>query len=78
MQTGYATVDKPWNRFYEDAKLNTLFLNTTPYIGLVENNRAYPQEIAIEYFGAKIRYGNLIRNIDNTAKALVAYGVKKA
>ena len=76
-QTGYATLDRPWERFYEGIEQKTLFLNTTPYIGLVENNKGYPDEIAIEYFGAKITFGNLIKSIDKVAKSLVEYGVKK-
>ena len=76
-QTGYATLDRPWERFYEGIEQKTLFLNTTPYIGLVENNKGYPDEIAIEYFGAKITFGNLIKSIDKVAKSLVENGVKK-
>ena len=37
-KTGYATVDRPWDYFYNDIKKNDLFLNTTPYQGLVLNN----------------------------------------
>ena len=33
--------------------------------------------MAIEYFGAKIRFSELFRNIDLVAKALVSHGVKK-
>ena len=76
-QTGFATLDKPWNRYYKGIEQSSLFLKTTPYIGLVNNNRNFPEEIAIEYFGAKITFGQLIKNIDNVAKSLVAYGVKK-
>ena len=75
--TGHATVDKPWERFYEGIEQTSRFLDTTPYIGLVQNNEDYPDEIAIEYFGAKISFGELIRNTDSVAMALVKYGIKK-
>ncbi len=75
--TGYATVDRPWDGFYKGREKNRMFLDTTPYQGLVDNNKDYANEIAIEYFGAKIHYGELIKNIDNVAKALEEYGVKK-
>lgn len=76
-KTGYATIDKPWDKFYENIDKNSLFLNTTPYQGLVLNNINYPDEIALEYFGVKITFGELIKNIDKTAKSLEEYGVKK-
>lgn len=75
--TGYPSIDKPWERFYKGREFTNLFLDTTPYIGLVQNNKDFPDEIAIEYFGAKIRFGGLICNIDLVAKALEEYGIKK-
>ena len=75
--TGYATIDKPWERFYEGIEQKKLFLDTTPYIGLVQNNKDFPDEIAIEYFGAKISFGELFKNIDGVAKALEESGIKK-
>ena len=75
--TGYATIDKPWERFYEGIEQKKLFLDTTPYIGLVQNNKDFPDEIAIEYFGAKISFGELIKNIDSVAMALEEYEIKK-
>ena len=76
-KTGYATIDKPWDEFYKNNDENSLFLNTTPYQGLVLNNMNYPNEIALEYFGAKITFGELIKNIDKVAKSLEEYGIKK-
>lgn len=75
-RTGYPSIDRPWEQFYRNIEQNTLFLNTTPYIGLVQNNKDYPNEIAIEYFGTRITFGQLIKNIDNTANALVNFGAK--
>ncbi|QFJ54803.1 class I adenylate-forming enzyme family protein [Pseudobutyrivibrio xylanivorans] len=76
-RNGYPSIDKPWQQFYKSIKRSNKFIRTTPYIGLLENNKSYPDEIAIEYFGAKITYGSLFKNIDEVAKALVAFGVKK-
>ena len=76
-KTGYATIDKPWDEFYKNIDKNNLFLNTTPYQGLVLNNINYPNEVALEYFGAKITFGELIKNIDKVAKSLEEYGIKK-
>ena len=75
--TGYATIDRPWERFYEGNEKRSIFLDTTPYQGLVKNNETYANEIALEYFGTKITFGELIKNIDIVAKSLEIYGVKK-
>ena len=75
--TGYPSIDKPWAQFYKDVEKENMFLNTTPYQGLVKSNSDYPDEIAVEYFGAKITFGELIKNTDLVAKLLAAYGVKK-
>ena len=42
----------------------------------MENNRDYPKDIAILYLGRKISYGELFRQIDRTAAAFSALGVK--
>ena len=76
-KTGYATVDRPWDNFYKDIKKNSLFIDTTPYQGLVNNNQDYPFQTAVEYFGSKISFGELIKNIDIVAKSLEEYGIKK-
>ena len=76
-KTGYATLDRPWDQYYKDIKKKDIFLNTTAYQGLVENNKDYPKDPALEYFGAKINFGELNKNIDIVAKSLKEYGVKK-
>lgn len=75
--TGYPSIDKPWEIFYKNIEQNDMFLNTTPYQGLVENNKNFPSEIAIQYFGSKISYKKLITNIDRVAKSLEEYHIKK-
>lgn len=74
--TGYPSIDKPWEQFYAGIEKTNRFLETTPYIGLIENNKDYLEDIAIEYFGAKIKYGVLFQKIDEVSKALAEYGVK--
>lgn len=80
-KTGYATVDQPWNQFYNNLELNDSslheFKNKTPYQGIYLANNKYPNEDAIDYFGAKITFDELFKNIDIVAKSLEEYGVKK-
>lgn len=75
--TGFASVDRPWERFYADIPRTDIFLDTTPYWGLVNSNKNHLNEIAVEYFTRKMSFGELIQNIDITARALAEYGVKK-
>ncbi len=75
--TGYATIDKPWEKFYEGINKSTLFLNTTPYQGLIYNNHEHLSETAMEYLGQKISFGQMIKCIDCAAKSLEEYGIKK-
>ena len=76
-KTGYATIDRAWDDFYEGIKVNTSFLETTPYQAIVDNNINFSNENAIEYFGTNISFGELIKNIDIVAQSLKEYGVKK-
>lgn len=75
--TGFASVDRPWERFYADIPKTDIFLDTTPYWGLVNSNKNHLNEIAVEYFTRKMSFGDLIQNIDITARALAEYGAKK-
>ena len=75
--TGYPSIDKPWESFYNGVEKRSIFLDTTPYQGLVKNNSNYCNESALEYFGADIRFGDMIKSIDGVSKSLEEYGVKK-
>lgn len=77
-RTGYPTVDRPWDDYYENLGIQQTdrFLNTTPYEGLVANNFAYPDDLALEYFGAKKTFRGLIGDIESAAKSFQEYGIK--
>lgn len=74
--TGYPSIDKPWLKYYSEEAINAPLPECTIYEYLIENNRDYPKDIAIEYIGRKITYGELFRKIDQTAAAFCALGVK--
>ena len=44
---------------------------------MLENNKNYPADIAINYLGRKITYKELFENIDKTASAFIKAGVKE-
>ena len=74
--TGYPSIDKPWLKYYSEEAINAPLPECTIYEDLMENNRDHPEDIAILYLGRKIRYGELLRQIDRTAAAFAALGVK--
>lgn len=71
-----ASVEKPWLKYYTEEAINYELPATTIYRYLKENNQQYLDRVAINYFDKKITYGELFENIDKTADALVASGVK--
>ncbi len=73
--SGYPSIDKPWLKYYSEEVINAPLPACTIYEYLWENNHAYPKDIAIQYLGRKITYGELFRQIDKTASALVTLGV---
>ena len=75
--TGYASIDKPWLKFYNEATLLEELPNKTIYSYLKLKNENEMNRTAIEYFGNTLTYKELFKNIDDCAKALVHYGVKK-
>ena len=75
-KTGYPTIDKPWEKYYNKEELNVKRPKRTVYQEIYDNNHDYVNDLALEFFGKCISFGELFENIDKTAKSLSAYGVK--
>ena len=75
--SGYATIDKAWQRYFKMDKFYNIKNNMTIYQDILKNNVDYLNDLAVMYFGAKINYNELFNNIDKTAKSLEEYGIKK-
>lgn len=74
---GYASVDKPWLKYTDIDTMYKEREKRTVYQEIYEVNKNNLNHLAIEYFGAKINYDKVLKNIDKVANALVAKGVKK-
>lgn len=74
---GYATIDRPWQNYFKMENFYDIKNDMTIYQDIVKNNKDYLDNLALLYFGAKITYGELFKNIDKTAKSLEEYGIKK-
>ena len=74
---GYASIDKPWLKYYTKEQVLEDAPKVTCYQNLYNNNQNNLNEIALEYYGNKISYKDLFENIDKVAQAFQTMGVKK-
>ena len=74
--TGYPSIDKPWLKYYSEDAINAPLPECTIYAYMYDNNKDYPNDIAINYLGRKITYRQLFENIDKSAAAFQALSVK--
>lgn len=75
--TGYASLDKPWLKYFDEKAICQDFRPMSIYQLMTERNIGHEKEIAISYFGKKITYGELQKNIEKVARALIHFGVQK-
>lgn len=76
-ENGYPTIDKPWLKWYSEETQKAEMPNVSMYQYIYENNKESIENIAFEYFGKKITYKDLFKNIDKVATAFKKMGVTK-
>ena len=74
---GYPSIDKPWLKYYSEEAINAHLPECTIYEYLWENNKDHLEDYAIDYYGTKITYGQLFKNIKNAASGLYSLGIRK-
>ena len=74
--TGYASIDKPWLKFYPEEKLLEEVSKDSIY-NYLKKRIKNKDLIAINYFGNKISYRELFERIDTTAKSFLEMGIKE-
>lgn len=75
--TGYASIDKPWLKYYSEEAINLPLPYCSMYEYLYECNKDCLNNTALKYFGKKISFKELFENIDKVAVCLQAIGVRK-
>lgn len=75
--TGYPSMDKPWKKYYPEGYDKEPIPQCTIYEMLRSNNQHHPEDIAINYYGRRFSYRQVLDQIDATARAYAAIGVKK-
>ncbi len=70
-------IPTPWKKFYKDNEFNIKIPNMSLYDQIKNITNRYPNNIAIEYLGKKIKYKSFLKKIDNCAISFKYNGVKK-
>ena len=73
--TGYASIDKPWQKYYSKEAITASIPELTAYQYMIIQNEDNLSTKAIMYYGKKISYKNYIDMIDETARRLYNLGV---
>lgn len=71
------SVEKPWMKYYSEEVKSLPYPQKTAYRYMTESNADRQNEVAINYYGNKITHATLKKNIDETANAFAAIGVKQ-
>lgn len=68
--------NRPWTKFYgENTPANLLYPDKTIYEMLLETAKDDPDDVALIFMGTRIKFKELIYEVDNCAKALLEIGV---
>ena len=73
----YPSTARPWLKYYNDEVFKSRLPECTIYENLRKNNNEHLSDVALEYFGKKVTYGQLIDNIEKAACAFAALGVRE-
>ena len=76
MNTGYPSIDKPWLKYYSEEAISAPLPECSVFQYLWQNNKDHLDEVAIVYFDKSISYGEMFKNIEKTARAFAALGIK--
>lgn len=75
--TGKPSIDRPWLKYYTKEEKNTEIPKMSAYEYLYHQNKKYLGRVALSYFDREITFNELFSKIEDTAKALEAYGINK-
>ena len=78
--TGYATIDKPWQKYYPNANISEeevkQRIEKSIFQMLDECTKDIEDSVAIEYYGQQITYKEFKKKIYECAKSFLLLGVK--
>lgn len=66
-----------WDKYYDEDKKNIVVPECSIYRYFEKNALVHENEVALNYFGRKFSFNDLLNRIEICAKALKASGVRK-
>ena len=76
-QPVYASVARPWLKYYDEKYITQAPPACSAFELICRNNRSHLGDTALEYYGRRIRFADLIVQVKKTAAALRALGVQQ-
>lgn len=73
----YASQAKPWLKYYDQKFINQTLPALSAFEYVCQRSKNHLNDTALEYYGRKFTYADLIVNVKKTAAALRGAGVKK-
>ena len=70
------SIAKPWLKYYDDSDIAEEVPQCSMYDYLYQKNKDYMDQISLDYFDREISFCELFENIQKTARAYLALGVK--
>lgn len=67
----------PWSKYYTKEDMHLDVSDSSIYNYFEEQALNFENNICLDYYGRKVRYPELLNRIDNCAKGLYNYGVRK-
>lgn len=75
--TGYASLDKPWLKYYNENNIELERENCTAYCFMRKHNINNLESISINYMNNSLTYKDMLNKIDEVTKSLVKLNIKK-
>lgn len=76
--TGYASIDKPWRKYYSEEVLTKELSNCSLYEMFLKSKNIYKwNQTFLWFYGTRYTYDGMLKRIDKAAEALRNMGVKK-
>lgn len=76
-QTGFASIDKPWLKYYDTTPENIEIPDNSIYDYLHSNNTENLDDVVLNYYHKKITYRQLFQNVEYLAGSFEKIGIKK-
>ena len=73
----YASAAKPWLKYYDQKFIDQTVPDCSAFEYVCHQNKNHLPETAIDYYGHRITYADLIVNVKKTAASFRAIGMKK-